>query len=54
MDILTHMHELKVKLQEKKAKLTLFSRQISNKFPHTSDTEKEAPQHVKKYSKSLD
>ena len=71
VDILTHMNELNMKLQGKdqfvhemytnvrafKAKLTLFSRQISNKsFAHfpTLATLKEAPQHVKKYSKSLD
>lgn len=71
VDVLTHMDELNMKLQGKdqfvhemytnvrafKAKLTLFSTQISNKsFAHfpTLATLKEAPRHVEKYSKSLD
>lgn len=71
VDILTHMNELNVKLQGKdqfvhemynnvrafKAKLNLFSRQLSNKsFTHlpTLATQKDAPQHVKKYITSLE
>lgn len=71
VDILTYMNELNMKLQGKdqfvhemytnvrafKIKLTLFSKQMSNKsFAHfpTLATLKQAPRHVKKYRKSLD
>ena len=71
VDILSHMNELNTKLQGKdqfvhdmytnvrafKSKLTLFSRQISNKsFTHfpTLAMQKEATRNAQKYSKSLD
>ncbi|XP_053192732.1 general transcription factor II-I repeat domain-containing protein 2A-like, partial [Scomber japonicus] len=71
VDIFSYMNELNLKLQGKdqfvhdmytnvrafKSKLTLFSRQLSNKsFAHfpTLAMQKEAPRNTKKYSKSLD
>ncbi|KAK0145774.1 General transcription factor II-I repeat domain-containing protein 2B [Merluccius polli] len=69
VDILSHMNELNVKLQGKdqfahdmytnvrafKSKLTLFSRQMSNKsFAHFPTLAMQKARNVKKYCKSLD
>lgn len=51
------VHEMYTNIKAFKTKLALFSKQISNKsFVHflTLAMLKEAPQHVKKYRKSLD